>query len=439
MIDKIIRSSVFIIFCIWSGISFAQDTTKVQLPSLWNLQDCLNYARKNNIQLNLLKLNTRSSEQNLLLAKAAVLPDLYGSANQTFNHTQGTGINSSGSYGLTSSWTLYNGGYLKTNIRQQDLSVQSANLSVLEQENSLVLDITSAYLNILVDKESIIYSQDLVATSASQLKQMTQRYQAGDVARKDVVQFQAQLANDQYNLTSAVNAQRQDLLTLKQLLQLPPEATIDIVKPDTVMSEVVIPSLEQVRQYALQNRPEVKNGQLGVQSAQLGLEKARAGYKPTLTASGNIGTNYADNQAYSASVGQFGDNFYQQLGVTLSVPIFTKRVNKTNVEQARIDIEQAQLNLRNTQTVLSQDVERAYINALNAQGQYKAAAEQFQYAREAYRIANEELRLGAANIYDFYQQRNQYVQALQSYIQAKYNAALSASIYDFYSGIPVKL
>lgn len=439
MIYKIIKSWIFWIGCASCLSGYAQDTSRAALPAVWDLQMCIDYAKRNNIQVNSLKLSKKSAQQNALLAKAAVLPDLYASASQTFNHVHNSDLNASGSYGVSSAWTLYNGGYLRTNIQQQDLAIQQANLSVMEQENSLTLQITQAYLNILLDKENIIYSQDLVATSSAQLKQAQQRYKAGSIARRDVVQLEAQLANDQYTLTSSQNAQRQDLLSLKQLLQLPLESNIDIAKPDTVIAEVVIPSLEQVRNYALQNRPEIKNSQLGLQSAQLDLEKARAGYKPTLTASANMGTSYANNDTYSASMGQFGDNFYQQAGLTLSIPIFTKRVNKTNVEQAKITIDQAKLTLKNSETVLSQTVEQSYISALNAQSQYKAASEQFQFYKEAYRIASEELRLGAANIYEYYQQRNLYIQALQSYIQAKYNAALSASIYDFYSGLPVKL
>lgn len=439
MVYKIVKKLIFCFICLMCFRADAQDTSATDLPGVWDLQTCLNYARKNNIQINSLRLSKKSSEQNLLLARAAVLPDLYGSANQTLRHVETGGGSSSGSYGLSTSWTLYNGGYLKTNIRQQDLLMQQANLSVLKQENDLTLQITQAYLNILLDKESVVYSRDLVYTSTAQLEQARERYKAGSIARRDVVQFEAQLANDQYTLTSSENAQRQDLLALKQLLQLPHETNMDIAKPDTVIAEVVIPSLEQVRHYALQNRPEVKNSELGLQSAQLGLDKAQAGYKPALTVGANLGTSYAGNSSYNASLGQLSDNFSQQIGVTLSVPIFTKRTNKTNVELAKINIDQANLTLKNTRTVLSQTVEQAYINAVNAQSQYKAAAKQFQYSKEVYRIANEELRLGAANIYDFYQQRNSYVQALQQYIQAKYNAALSVGIYDFYSGIPVKL
>lgn len=439
MIYKILTGCLICICCCSFLQAETQDSVSAGPPAIWDLQQCLNYARTNNIQIRSLKLNTKTNEQNLLLAKSAVLPDLYGSASQTFTNTQGSGTNTSGSYGLNSSWTLYNGGYLKASIRQQDLAVQQANLNVLQQENDLTLQITQAYLNILMDKESIVYSQDLVNTSTAQLQQARQRYKAGSIARKDVVQFEAQLANDQYTLTSSENAQRKDLLNLKQLLQLPLETEFDIVKPDTVMADVMIPTLEQVRQYALQNRPEVKNDVLGLQSAQLDLKKANAGYKPVLSAGMGAGTSYAGSSALKTSYAQLGDNFYQQAGLSLSIPIFTKRTNKTNIEKAKISIDQAQLTLENTKTVLSQAVEQAYITAINARSQYKAASEQFKYNQEVYRIANEELRLGAANIYDFYQQRNSYVQALQSYVQAKYNTALSVSIYDFYSGIPVKL
>ena len=97
---------------------YSQDTNASALPAVWDLAACLQYAKDNNIQLRSLKLDQQSAAQNQLLAKAAVLPDLYGSASQSFNHynrnTNGStsALNSSGSYGLSSAWTLYQGGYI---------------------------------------------------------------------------------------------------------------------------------------------------------------------------------------------------------------------------------------------------------------------------------------------------------------------------------------
>ena len=422
----------------------AQDSASKVTPAIWDLATCLQYAKDNNIQIQSLRLSKKSAEQDKLLAQSAVLPDLYGTASQSFNHynrnTNGTtsALNSSGAYGLSSSWTLYNGGYLKTDIKQKDLSVQSANYSILESENDITLQITQAYLNILVDKESIIYNQDLVKTSEAQLAQSRRQFEAGSVAKKVVAQFEAQLAGDQYNLTAAENAERQDKITLKQLLQLPQTNNFDVVKPDTVLSTESIPALSTVQEYALKNRPEVKSAELGVQISDLGLTKAKAGYLPTLTLGAGLGTNYANDPTYNA-FRQFDNNFYQQAGITLSIPIFTKRQNKTNVAKANIDIEQAKLTLQNTKTTLALTTESAYINVQNAQKQFVSAREQLKYNQEVYRIANQELKIGVVNIVNFYQQRNLYVQAMQLFIQAKYNAALAARIYEFYLGIPVKL
>jgi outer membrane protein len=423
---------------------FSQDSISKALPPVWDLATCLEYAKTNNIQIRSLQLDKQSAEQDKLLAKAALLPDLYGSASQSFNHyNQASGgssnsLNSSGSLGLNSSWTLYKGGYLKTDIKQKDLAIQSSNLSILESENDITLQITQAYLNILLDKESIVYNQDLVKTSEAQLAQAQRQFTVGTVARKVVAQFEAQLAGDKYNLIASENAERQDKITLKQLLQLPDQSNFDVVKPDTVLSPTNITDLKTVQQYALQNRPEIKNAELGVQSADLGLAQAKSGYLPSLTLGAGIGTNYANDPNYNV-FRQFDNNFNQQVGVTLSVPIFTKRQNKTNVAKARIEIAQSKLTLENTKTTLSLNTENAYITAQNSQNQYLSATEQLKYNQEVYRIANQELKIGAANIVEFYQQRNLYVQALQSYIQAKYNAALAARIYEFYLGTPIKL
>jgi len=136
---------------------------------------------------------------------------------------------------------------------------------------------------------------------------------------------------------------------------------------------------------------------------------------------------------------QLDNNFFQQAGLNLSIPIFTKRQVKTAVENAKIEIEQSKLTLLNAQTSLAQTIEQAYINVQNAQSQYEAAVEELTANQEAFRVATEQLKVGASTIVDYLQQKTLYTQAFQSYVQAKYNSALSIEIYDFYMGKAVKL
>lgn len=407
--------------------------------SPWSLQTCLDYAKLHNITLNTLRLNRSITEQNLLLSRSAILPGVSASLGPTVTHTNGSGTTTAANTAASASMTLYNGGYLRNDIKQKQLLTQVAGLDLAAAENDITLTITQAYLNILLAKENIIYVRDVVSTSEAQVKQQQQFYDAGTIALKDLIQLQAQLANDRYTLVAAENTHRQNVLTLKQVLQLPPDTAFNVVEPDTILSNPTVTDLAEARQTALANRPEVKSSELSVEAARLNVLKARAGYLPSLSAGAAIGSSYTDNNTYYSFLRQMDNNFYQQIGVTLSVPIFSRRANRVNEAITKYEVGQAELTLQNTRTTLSYEVEQAYINVLNAQSQYDAAIEQLRYTQESYRIANEQLKIGATNTTEVMVQKNLYIQALQSYVQAKYSAALYIRIYDFYRGVPVTL
>jgi outer membrane protein len=422
-----------------------QDSTA--LPARWDLQACLDYAKKYNIQINTLRLTEKTDEQELLLSRAARQPNLTGAVDHTYTHSKNvnpvvggfqTQSSFTGNYTLSSGITLYNGGFLMNDIRQKNLEIQSANLNIVQSENDITLQITSAFLNILLAKENIVYIQDLLNTTQAQVDQGQKQYDAGSIARNALIELQAQLANDKYTLVIAQNTERQNKLVLKQVLQLPTSTQFEIVQPDTVIAMEAIPSLDTVESIAQQIRPEVKNGLLGIEIARYDLLKARAGFLPILSASGTLASGYSNDQGDSYFK-QLDNNFFQQVGLNLTIPIFTRRAARTNVELARIEVEQAKLNLKGTQTSLAQAIEQAYIGVLNGQAQYDAAVVEVKATQESYRIAGEELKAGAVNTVDYLQQKTLYTQAFQAYIQAKYNAALSIKIYDFYMGIAVKL
>lgn len=426
-------------------ITTAQDTLAGTAPK-WTLQQCLDFAFANNITITTARLTQRSSEQDLALARASAQPNLTGTGSQYLNRQHrtntdgsigGNRITSSGSYGVSSGVVLYNGGYIRNDIKQKSISLQSAGLDILQQQNNITLEITQQYLNILLVRENIVYLHDLYNTSQAQTARAHQQYDIGTIPLKDVAELEAQTATDKYSLITAQNSERQYLLNLKQVLQLPSDTTFDIVKPDTFVSKNLVP-LQVTQDSALATRPEIKIAELNRQFAELDLLQARTNGLPYLTASGGIGSSATTGQSYTY-LKQLDNNFYQQIGITLSVPIFTRRVTRTAVEKAKIEITQSQLDLNNTRLSLRYTVAQAYINVQNAQSQYDAAVEQLKYTQESYRIASEQLKYGVAYTVEFLQQKNNYINALQSYIQAKYNAALTIRIYDFYRGVPVTL
>ncbi|MBN8789951.1 MAG: TolC family protein [Terrimonas sp.] len=424
----------------------AQDSTLQDLPAQWSLQYCIEYAKKNNIQLNNLRLNSSSAEQDVLQAKAARYPSVSASLSQSFVNGKKTDVvvgglssqaNFSGNYGINSSVTLYNGGYINNNITAKQISLQSANLSVEETQNDITLNITESFLNILLAQETIKYLEDVLVTSKAQLQQGQQRYDAGSISKKDFLQFEAQTASDEYNLVNAQNNYRLNVLTLKQTLQLPSAYDFKIEAPDNITVQEMIPNLASAQDAALSTRPEIKNSQLGIDLAKTNLLLARSGTLPTVSLGANLASGYANLSPDNKYFTQINNNFYQSLGLTVGIPIYSRRVNKTSIEKSKIAIEQAKLSLADTKLNLNTQLEQAYINVQNRQAQYTAAEKQMKATQDSYDITNEQLRLGAVNMVELLQQKNQYVQALQSYIQAKYSAVLYNKIYNFYTGVPV--
>lgn len=445
----------FILICFLYSIPASLEAqTPADTLKVWDLNDCFQYAFKHNIQIATSRLNEQSTRQDLLQSKAQRIPSLSSTLGNTFTHAKNQDtvnrtslvdqIVTSGIYTLNSSVILWNDNALKTNVREKNLLTQSAGFSVQEIQNSITFSITTAYLNALLAKENLKYVADLVNTTEALEKQGELFYQVGTIAKKDLLQLQAQLASDRFLLVQAQNAIRQNILNLKQILQLPSEVPFDVKVPSSVDITEVLPPLQQVQQAALLSFPEVKISKLSVDISSLEIARLRAGLKPALSASGAVGTNYNSflTNPFGFRGGYFtqaGNNFYQSIGITLSIPIFLNRINKTNVEKAKISYSQSVLNLQNTQLVLTQQVEQAYLSASNANQSYKAAQEQLVAATESYRIANEQLKIGAVSTVDLLQQRNQYVQAVQAFIQSKYTALLQHKIYEYYLGIPITL
>lgn len=429
----------FIQFCfalsVLSSHLYAQSGSAVPQSVRWDLQQCIDYAKKNNITINSMRLAANTDQQQLIQSQAARYPDLSGNLTQNLDHYN-SGLYTTSGIGASSSVILYQGGYLKNDIKSKQFSLEAANLNVASAENDITLQITQAFLNILLADENISYFKDLVTTSQSQVQQGQQFFNAGTLAKAGLLQLEATLASDQYSLVQAENTKRQNTITLKQILQLPTDVSFDVTDSISADTAQPVTPLNEAVEIALNTRPEVKSGALGVQVEQAELEKAKAGLRPTLSLGGALGTNYAGTQT-GKYFSQVNNNFYQQLGLTLGIPILDRRVTKTNTEMAKIAINQAKLSLQDTKTTLAENVEQAFINLENAQNQFSAAVVQLNYAKENFRIAEQQLKIGVFNLVDYLQQKNLFVQAQQQYLQAKYSAILYEKIYNFYIGIPV--
>lgn len=433
------RKFFFLIFLCIALEIFSQTPN---YPAAWTLDNCIEYAKENNISINSLRLSKNAAQQDLLQAKDAKYPNLSGTVSQGLFALNGSdGLHLTGAQsqniGANSSMTLYHADYIKNNEISKNILVQMADLSVQESQNNITLNITQAYLNILMNQENIISLENVLKTTQTQLKQGDQLYKAGSLSKLNYLQIQSQVTQDQYNLTSAQNNLRTNTVNLKQILQLPSHYDFQIVKPDSIIVEDQLKPLEDIQNIAQNQRPEVKYSELNVENSNTNLKIAKASVQPTLSLVGNISTNYSNGNGNYFN--QLGNNFYMPIGLSLGIPIYNNRIYKTQIEKSKIAIEQANLDLQNTKTILNQQVEQSYINLQNALSQYDSALKQMDISKQSYDIVNAQMKLGSIDYVQLQQQRLLYIQSVQNYLQAKYTAVLNKQIYEFYAGNPINL
>lgn len=433
-----------------SGL-YAQEASKQ-----WSLQDCINYALEKNIKLQQDKIALEESDVDVKTAKASLFPSLsFNTGHNVINRpyqqnsstVSGTEIISSdnkttynGNYSLSAQWTLWNGGKRLNNIKQQKTARDIASLSVSETQNMLQEEITKLFVQILYADESVKINKSTLETSEANFKRGEELFKEGSISKADLAQLESQVGNDKYQLVTSESTLRNYKLQLKQLLELDGTDEMTLALPTLSDEQVmkVLPSQADVYQTALTTRPEIQSGQLSIDNAKLGIKTAKAGYMPTisLSASSSSTTNSASTNNWAQQM-KYGWN--NMIGVSLSIPIFDNRQNKSNVQKAKLQYSNSQLNLATKQKELYSTVETLWLDALNAQQQYAAADTKLKSSQTSYDMVSEQFTLGMKNTVELLTEKNNLQSAQQQRLQAKYMAVLDRALLDFYAGNKIEL
>ncbi|HNV53348.1 MAG TPA: TolC family protein, partial [Tenuifilaceae bacterium] len=338
---------------------------------IWDLNNCINYALENNIQVKQKKLSVTSNELDLSEDKSAWLPSLNASVSENLSNSKDKtnadswAASNGTSFSLTASMPIYQGGTIKNNIRKSQLSVEQANVEVEITQKSIILSIVQAYLDVLYTKESVDYYGEVVLASQKQVERSKDLFNAGSIVRKDLAQMEAQLASDNYSLTVARNNLTSRTTDLKQLLEIPVADTFAVSFPEVqvIDSLASFPSKLEAINAAISIMPEIRNSQVNNQIAEVNFRITKSGYLPSLSLNAGYSTDYSSSLSGGFS-NQLSNNQLQKVGLTLNVPIFNRFSTKTSVQQSKIGMEQARLSALETEKNLQQQVETIYQDAV---------------------------------------------------------------------------
>lgn len=422
----------------------------------WSLKDCIDYALANNIQLQKAKLQEYSALEDVKQSQSALLPSLSLSTSQNVSYNpwpeQGSAMIAgnkvqtsvdkvyyNGSYSLSGNWTVWDGNKKQNTVKLNKLTAQQAQLDSATTANNILEQIAQLYVQILYSNEAISVTKESLKTSQTNEERGKTMVSVGKMSKADLAQLTAQRAQDEYSIVEAESNLRNYKRQLKQLLQIADNEEFDVTIPSTTdeMALKEVPALNDVYTASLEQRPEIKNAKLGIESSDLSVKIAKAGKMPSIGLNAGLSTNTSSmsNNAWGT---QLKNNLTFGGGVTISIPLFDNRQTKTAVNKAMIQKQSYLLDLQDKQTTLYSTVENYWLQAVTNQNKFKAAQVSTESAQASYELLSEQFKQGLKNIVELMTGKNNLLQAQQNELQSKYLAILNLNMLEFYKTGEIK-
>jgi len=450
----------------------------------WTLQECVEYALKNNISIKQSELDTKLADIDKKLAVGNFLPNL----NAGGSHSWNIGLNQNITTGLlenqtiqftsaslNSSINIYNGLQNQNRLRRAKLAQTASLYQLSKMQDDISLNIANSYLEILFNKENLKVQQNQLANDEKQLIRSQEMVDIGIIPRGDLLDMKATVASDKQRVFVAENTLFLSRLSLAQLLTLEDFENFDTVDTDVdfKISPVLAQTPEAIVQKANETRVEIKIAQANLDLASRDIKIAKGVLQPSITGFYSFSTRasyservtgFTPNTANPFSViaqvegtgqnvlqqnflpifskaapllDQFSDNKGHNFGLQLTIPVFNGFSARGNVERSKISFERNNNALKQAKLDLETNVYRSITDAKASLNTYESSLITMEARKEAFNYAKEKYAVGMMNAFDYNQSQTLFINAQSDVVRAKYDALFKMKIVEFYFGIPI--
>jgi outer membrane protein len=429
---------------------------------VWKLEDCINYALDNNLQIKQQVLNTRHNSNVLLQSKINLAPDLNAGAahgfswgraldETTYEFTEDQRIMSTNA-NVSSSVSLFSGLQQFNTIKQNEFNLLVSLQDLEKLKNDISLAIAAGYLQILFNSELLGVTKNQLEITQMQVNRTSKLVNAGSLARGALLEIEAQAASEELNVINAANQLDISYLTLTQLLDLDSVGNFKIEIPEfgDIADQEILLTVNSVFSEANSLLPQIKSAEYQLASSERGLGIAKGARSPSLYLSGSYGTGYSDNRKqFNPSTGQFDlpysfseqmqDNQSTTLSIGMRIPIFNGWSVNTNISNAKLSVMNSQLVLETERNNLYKEIQQSYADAVAARKKYLATQQALAAMEESFMYTEQKFEVGLVNTVDYNAEKNRLIQTQSDLLQAKYDYIFKIKILDFYRGKPLTL
>ena len=455
------------------------NTAFAQQPTSYTLQQSIELALANNLQVKQNELQVQSAEINLRQAKSNLLPDL--SANINHGSNQGRSIDpftnsysnrnlDYANYAVNGGITLFSGLVLRNLLKQNALAYQASKMEQQQAKDDLTLKVVFAYFQILNNEEQLNQAQLQAEVSRKQVERANLLSQQGVIAAAQLAELSGQLAGDELSVIDNRNRSHASRIALAQLMNVEYNREFKIER----LSSEAEPNLtdldpQKIYTMAVTELALIKGTILRKESAKKAVSTARGSLYPQISLNSTLFSNYSSAAKTSRLLSaqdmptndyvevngakfpvmaqqrsfadtkidynnQIKNNYSSSVSIGLRIPLLNSFRTRNQIAQAKIELTSAELAEESTKLQVKQAVDLAWFNMNAATERLKAFSKQVSAFRDAFRAAEVRFNAGVGTVIDYTIAKNRLDQANLNLINARYDWLLRTKILDYYKG-----
>ncbi len=488
---SLLLSAVFLVCLAVNG----QDSTVVpQTGEEWDLRRCVDYAIQNNISVRQSDVQRRVADLLYDQNKKSKIP------NASFNFNNGYQFGRSidpttnlftnqqllfQGFQFNTDITIFNWNRINHNIASSRSEAEASVADVEKNRNDIALNVATAYLTALLSKVQVDIVRVQLKQSQDQLYDTRKRVDAGTLPELNAVDLEAQVARDSASVISADATYQLNLLSLKALLNLDAAQPFRIAVPP--VDQIPVDPIAELQpdlvfDLAMKNQPAQKANELRRQSLEHSIAAARSSLFPSIYASGGLASNFsssnlkttgADFLGYIETVNvvnvngvltpvqmpnvkvntakknfgeywqgygdQLSNNFRQNIGIGISVPINNGFSARTNYKRSKLNLESQQLVIEQSNQQLKQDIYNAYTNAVASLQKYNASKASLSAAQKSFDYSSRRYELGMLGTLELITSQSNLTRTKIDVANAQFDYVFRMKVLEFYKGMGIKL
>ena len=408
-------------------------------------KDCVNLAIKNNLSIKNASISEKIAVYKYRTNVGQLLPIITGNVDNKYSWGREIDPTTNAfidknlkayTGNITGLLTLFSGFYNLKAIQSAKQEVEVNKALQQKIQNEITIELSQKFIEILYFQELIFANKEQILGSEKQLEFAKLKFESGVISESEVFKIQSQKATEELTLVISENQLNLNEIELKQLLNLPLERKIELIKPAFLVSEK---SKIEENEYEITKKAVVINPSYSMSKwienkAKTDIALARSAKMPVLNLKYTYGSNFSDSDPLISYNDQINNNLASVLKLSLIVPIFNQFETTFKIKQNKLSYEQAKLETKMEENRLSKVILQAINDTKAANKKQETSTIAFEFAKKSYEADVLKYELGKINSNDFNFTKSNYKNAQVELINSKYELLFNTGLLNFYLG-----